>query len=82
MCEGGVTICMRSADVRPRASRQCRTATANALCVCRTALGMPVVPELNTNSASASADGGSNVRLPGVTGSSSDSIGIRPASTG
>ena len=44
---------------------------ANPPWVCRTALGIPVVPELNTNSASASGAGASNGRRPGVTGSSS-----------
>ena len=52
MCDGGVMICMRSADDSCNASRQCRTATANAPWVWRTALGMPVVPELKTNKAS------------------------------
>ena len=58
MCDGGVMICMRSADDSRNASRQCRTATANAPWVWRTALGMPVVPELKTNNASDSGGGG------------------------
>src|SRR5882757_2800196 len=43
---------------------------------------MPVVPELNTNNASDSGEGDSNVRSPGVIASSSDSIGINSASAG
>ena len=81
MCEGGVMICMRSADERPSAARQCATAAANAPRVCRTALGIPVVPELNTNSASASGGAEVNSRRPGVIGSSRCSMGIRSAST-
>jgi hypothetical protein len=33
MCDGGVMICMRSADDKSSASRQCCTATANEACV-------------------------------------------------
>ena len=53
MCEGGVAIWSRSAAVRPSASRQCRTAARSEAWVCRTAFGIPVVPELKTSTASA-----------------------------
>ncbi len=82
MCDGGVMICMRSADDKSSALRQCCTATANEACVWRTALGIPVVPELKTNSASDSGAGASKDRSPGVIASSNDSIGIDSASTG
>ena len=82
MCDGGVMICMRSVADSPSAARQCSIATANARCVCLAALGMPVVPELNTSRASASGSGAANSRAPGAIGSSSDSIGMASASTG
>ena len=79
MCDGGVAIWIRSRLVSCSASRQCRTASSNAAWVCRTAFGRPVVPELNTSTASA-------VRRPAsrrgsareVIGSSRCSIGIKP----
>ena len=82
MCEGGVTICKRSAAVIPRASRQCRTPAANDRWVWRTAFGKPVVPELKTSTASASGSGHTGLASTGVTGSSRCSIGISAASTG
>lgn len=82
MCDGGVRICIRSFGVSPNAARQCATAAAKPPCVCRTALGMPVVPELKTNSASEPGAGVSNSRRPGVTGESRSSIGMASASTG
>jgi hypothetical protein len=45
-------------------------------------LGIPVVPELKTKSASASGAGVAKIRSPGVIASSNDSIGIDSASTG
>lgn len=82
MCDGGVMICMRSAAVRPSASRQCSMAAANPAWLWRTALGMPVVPELNTNSASASGATAGPGRSPGVIGSSRCTIGRCSASSG
>ena len=56
MCDGGVVTWNRSASVSPSASTQCRVATRSDRCVCLTALGIPVVPELKTRTASASGE--------------------------
>ena len=82
MCDGGVTICMRSAAVIPSASRQCRTAAAKDRWVWRTALGRPVVPELKTSTASAAGSGSAAPGSAETIGSSRCSMGISPASTG
>ena len=80
---GGVVTWMRSRLVSCNASRQCRTAASNDAWLCRTALGRPVVPELNTSSASFSGfSSNRDIGSAAVTGSSRCSIGIRPASTG
>ena len=63
MCDGGVATWMRSRDVSCSASRQCRTAARNDAWVCRTAFGSPVVPELNTSTASAAGVGRRRSRL-------------------
>jgi hypothetical protein len=82
MCEGGVAIWIRSAAVRPSASRQCVTAAPNDAWVCRTAFGSPVVPELNTRTASAPGSGGGNAPVPAAMGSPRSTIRISSASTG
>ena len=53
MCEGGVATWNRSSAPRPRAVHQCAVAWPIDRWVWRTALGRPVVPELNTSTASA-----------------------------
>ena len=82
MCDGGVTICMRSADVNPRASRQCRTAAANAAVGVPHRLGHAGRAGTEHEQRVRIRGGGFERRRPGVTGSSSRSIGIKPASTG
>ncbi|KDO98036.1 hypothetical protein MAV101_04390 [Mycobacterium avium subsp. hominissuis 101] len=82
MCDGGVATWIRSRRVSRSASRQCRTASSSEAWVCRTAFGRPVVPELNTSTASPARGGAPAVGCAGGTGSSRCSIGIRPASTG
>ena len=52
MCEGGVATWNRSSGPSPSASHQCAVAWPIERCVWRTALGSPVVPELNTSTAS------------------------------
>ena len=82
MCDGGVMICRRSLDESASAARQWAMATEKAPWVCLTAFGIPVVPELNTNTASEAGSTGSNSRQPGVTGSSRCSIGMDSARMG
>ena len=65
MCTGGVAIWKRSRSVSPSAVLQCSTAWPSERCVWRTAFGKPVVPELNTSTASAS---GSSTADPGSAG--------------
>ncbi len=56
MCDGGVATWKRSSGPRPRAVHQWAVAWPIDRCVWRTALGSPVVPELNTRiTSSASA---------------------------
>ena len=52
MWKGGVAIWNRSSAVRPSADPQMTMAAPMLEWVWRTALGMPVVPELNTSTAS------------------------------
>ena len=52
MWNGGVAIWNRSSAVRPSADPQMTMAAPMLEWVWRTALGMPVVPELNTSTAS------------------------------
>ena len=54
MCTGGVAIWKRSLSVSPSAVIQCSTPWPIERWVWRTAFGKPVVPELNTSTASAS----------------------------
>ena len=85
MWDGGVVTWIRSRLVSRSASRQCRTAASSDAWVCRTALGKPVVPELNTSRASFLGLSGReepDVGSAGAIGASRCSIGIRPASTG
>src|SRR5271166_4513351 len=82
MCDGGVATWMRSRSVSCSASRQCPTAASSDAWVCRTAFGRPVVPELNTSTASPSAGIAPDAGSPAPIGSSRCSIGIRPSSTG
>jgi hypothetical protein len=63
MCEGGVVTWMRSCSVSSSASHQWPMAARSDPWVCLTALGSPVVPELNTRTASACRSG---VRLGGA----------------
>ncbi len=61
MCDGGVATWKRSSWVSPRARHQCAVPSAMERWVWRTALGLSVVPELNTKTASSSspkAEGG------------------------
>src|SRR5665213_3512364 len=52
MCDGGVATWKRSSGPRPRAEHQSAVAKPMDRCVCRTALGRPVVPELKTRTTS------------------------------
>ena len=73
MCDGGVATWNRSSGPRPSASHQCAVAWAIERCVCRTAFGSPVVPELNTSTASSvsrTSPAGCGVRPPARAASS------------
>ncbi len=92
MWTGGVAIWKRSASVRPSAVIQCSTPWPIERCVWRTAFGKPVVPELNTSTASASGSapcqsvmlcdntGGSSSASVGSSGAASASV-ARPAAS-
>ena len=54
MCDGGVATWNRSSGPSPRAATQWSVARPSEAWVWRTALGRPVVPELNTRTASSS----------------------------
>ena len=62
MWNGGVAICRRSALVIPSASTQWTVPWNIVRCVCCTALGRPVVPELNTITARLSRSMSGDVR--------------------
>ena len=70
MCDGGVATWNRSSGPSPSASHQCRVARPIERCVCRTALGSPVVPELKTRTAS-------SVSSPTPTSRSCTAVGQR-----
>ena len=55
MWDGGVATWNRSSGPRPKAAHQSVVACRIEACVCRTALGSPVVPELNTSTASSAS---------------------------
>ena len=83
MCDGGVMICIRSADDRCSASRQCRTADRERPVGVTHCLGHARRSRAeHEQRIDCPGCGASNVRCPGVIGSSSDSIGINSASTG
>ena len=56
MCDGGVATWKRSSGPRPRAVHQWAVAWPIDRCVCRTALGSPVVPELKTRITSSASE--------------------------
>lgn len=82
MCDGGVVTCRRSRSVNASAARQCRTAAFSEAWVCRTAFGSPVVPELNTSTASPAGPADVIPDSAAASGSSRCSMGISAASTG
>ena len=63
MCEGGVATWNRSVGPRPSVWHQCAVPWPIERCVWRTAFGRPVVPELNTSTASSVSLAGSRRHL-------------------
>ena len=65
MCDGGVATWKRSSGPRPSAWHQCAVAWPIERWVWRTAFGSPVVPELNTSTASSVSLGLGDRRVAG-----------------
>ena len=84
MCDGGVATWKRSASVSPNAVTQWAVPRSMEPCVCRTALGRSVVPELKTKTASSldrkATDGGAAPLVRSITAAASASLRSRTAS--